>query len=54
MYHYSSVEILCPREELFEKAVGGYDVGDERLYGYVPVEVVFEAIEKHGGMKVQP
>lgn len=49
--HYSAVEILCPREPLFD-AIGGHECGDEYIYGYVPVEVVAAAIEKHAGLVV--
>lgn len=47
---YSEVEIMCRREEIFEELERGYDVGYERIYPYVPVNVVLRVIEVHGGV----
>ena len=51
---YARVEVGFPseREELLMKYVEDYDNPTETVYGYVPVEVVQEVIEKHGGIKV--
>lgn len=51
--NYSQLEIMCPREPVFEELERGYDVGDARIYPYVPVEIVERAIAAHGGMKPQ-
>lgn len=47
---YSQVEIMCVREDAFEDLGRGYDVSDERVYPYVPVEVVERVIAAHGGL----
>lgn len=47
---YSQVEIMCQREDLFETLGRGYDVGEDRIYPYVPVDTVLQAIEAHGGL----
>ena len=51
---YAQVEVGFPsdREELLMEYVEDYDNPTETVYGYVPVEVVQEVIEKHGGIKV--
>lgn len=51
---YLQVEIMCRREEAFEELGRGYDVGEERIYPYVPVEVVERAIAAHGGLAIPP
>ena len=52
--YYSEVEIGFPseKEELLMGYVEDYDNPTDTVYGYVPVEVVQEVIEKHGGIKV--
>ncbi len=52
--YYFEVEVGFPseREELLMEYVEDYDNPTETVYGYVPVEVVQEVIEKHGGIKV--
>ena len=52
--YYFEVEVGFPseREELLMEYVEGYDNPTGTVYGYVPVEVVQEVIEKHGGSKV--
>jgi len=47
---YRQVEIMCKREEVFEELGRGYDVGDKRIYPYVPIEKVEEVIRSHGGL----
>lgn len=47
---YRQVEIMCRREEVFEDLGRGYDVGDERIYPYVPIEKVEEVIRARGGL----
>ena len=51
--YYFEVEVGFPseREELLMEYVEDYDNPTETVYGYVPVEVVQEVIEKHGGIK---
>ncbi|NTG07181.1 hypothetical protein [Rhizobium rhizogenes] len=44
---YSLVEVMSPHEPDF--MVRGSQVGEEFIYGYVPVERVLAVIEKHGG-----
>ena len=46
---YSHVEVMCPNEPLFGD--NGYEVGDEFVYGFVPVHLVLSVIDKHGGSK---
>lgn len=54
---YESVELGFPSEE--DELINEYAEGDDydyddytnRVYGYVPVEVVEKLIEKHGGFK---
>lgn len=52
--HYFKVEIGYPseREELIMEYADDYDDPTATVYGYVPVEVVKEVIEKHGGIKL--
>ena len=52
--YYFEVEVGFPseREELLMEYVEDYDNPTDTVYGYVPVEVVQEVIEKHGGIKV--
>ena len=52
--YYFEVEVGFPsdREELLMEYVEDYDNPTNTVYGYVPVEVVQEVIEKHGGIKV--
>ena len=52
--YYFEVEVGFPsdREELLMEYVEDYDNPTKTVYGYVPVEVVQEVIEKHGGIKV--
>ena len=45
---YWKVEILGPKVPEFE-AFHGDDVGDQRLYGYVPVKIVNAVIAAYGG-----
>lgn len=47
---YTAVEILGPRINEFMPYQPG-DCGEEMIYGYVPVAVVVEVIEKHGGLQ---
>lgn len=47
--HYSEVEIMCKADPILDEC-GGHDVGDERVYGYVPIETVTRVIATHGGM----
>jgi hypothetical protein len=51
---YCAVEIGFPsgREELIMKYIDGGDDTDptQTVYGYVPIKVVVEVIEKHGGI----
>jgi hypothetical protein len=47
---YFQVEIMCKPEARFEVLGRGYDVGDARIYPYVPVKVVIEVIGGHGGL----
>ena len=47
--HYSAVEIMCPADPLLDEH-GGHDSGDERIYGYVPIEIVERVISAHGGL----
>ena len=51
--YYFKVEVGFPseREELLMKYADDYDNPTDTVYGYVPVEVVQEVIEKHGGIK---
>ena len=51
---YDQVEVGFPsdREELLMEYVEDYDNPTDTVYAYVPVEVVQEVIEKHGGIKV--
>ena len=51
---YYQVEVGFPseREELLMEYVEDYDNPTDTVYGYVPVGVVQEVIEKHGGIKV--
>ena len=51
---YYQVEVGFPseREELLMEYADDYDNPTNTVYGYVPVEVVQEVIEKHGGIKV--
>ena len=52
--YYFEVEVGFPseREELLMEYVEDYDNPTGTVYSYVPVEVVQEVIEKHGGIKV--
>ena len=52
--YYFKVEVGFPseREELLMEYVEDYDNPTCTVYAYVPVEVVQEVIEKHGGIKV--
>ena len=52
--YYFEVEVGFPseREELLMEYVEDYDNPTDTVYSYVPVEVVQEVIEKHGGIKV--
>lgn len=47
---YSRVEILGPQVAEFAAVAHEEQVGDERLYGYVPVSLVNAVIEQHGGL----
>lgn len=49
---YLQVEILCRREAAFEDLGRGYDVGEDRIYPYVPIQVVEQVIAAHGGLTV--
>ena len=50
---YDKVEVGFPsdREELLMEYVEDYDNPTDTIYAYVPVKVVQEVIEKHGGIK---
>ena len=52
--YYFKVEVGFPseREELLMEYVEDYDNPTDTIYAYVPVGVVQEVIEKHGGIKV--
>ena len=52
--YYFKVEVGFPseREELLMEYAEDYDNPTETVYGYVPVEVVQQVIEKHRGIKV--
>lgn len=50
---YESVELGFPSEEdelINEYSDGGFDY-TETVYGYVPIEIVENLIEKHGGIR---
>lgn len=50
---YESVELGFPSEEdelINEYADSGFDYTDT-VYGYVPIEIVEQLIEKHGGIR---
>ena len=51
---YYQVEVGFPseREELLMEYVEDCDKPTDTIYAYVPVKVVQEVIEKHGGIKV--
>jgi len=51
--HYYEVEIGFPseKEDLIMYYAEDIDNPTDTVYGYVPVEVVAEVIEKHGGIK---
>ena len=52
--YYFEVEIGYPseKEHLIMQYAEDVDNPTDTVYGYVPVEVVAEVIEKHGGIKV--
>ena len=51
--YYFAVEIGFPsaREDLLMEYAEQEDKPTETVYGYVPVEIVDQVIEKHGGFK---
>jgi hypothetical protein len=51
---YSSMEIGFPseKEELIMSYAGSEDQPTETVYGWVPIEVIEQVIEKHGGIDV--
>ena len=51
--YYFSVEIGFPsaREDLIMEYAEQEDKPTDTVYGYVPVEIVDQVIEKHGGFK---
>jgi hypothetical protein len=49
-YGFTSVEVGYPSEA--EELLLPFADGDSGVYGWVPVEVVEQVIEKHGGLEV--
>jgi hypothetical protein len=47
---YSQFEIMSKAEPVLEALGRGYDVGEYRIYPYVPLEAVLRVIESHGGL----
>jgi len=46
---YSEVEIACLEDELFKDCDDEGNCYEWKVYGYVPVDLVKQFIEKHGG-----
>jgi hypothetical protein len=46
---YQEVEIMCKADPILDEH-GGHDSGEERIYGYVPIEIVERVIAAHGGL----
>lgn len=46
---YSAVEIMCRADPILDEH-GGHEVGEEKVYGYVPIGTVLRVIESHGGL----